>query len=80
MKNTETKPSNPYAFPVTETKDTESLELGMTLRDYFANSSMQGIFANSKLQESFAKLENPYEFIAQESYKLADAMLKQREL
>jgi hypothetical protein len=44
---------------------------GMTLRDYFAAKAMQGVFAsNSDYQR--------YEDIADDAYRMADAMLKVR--
>ena len=58
------------AFPTRNT-----LNDGMTLRDYFAAKAMQAItpsFAN-------ANILNPAEFISDKAYALADAMLKARE-
>lgn len=52
-------------------------ESGMTLRDYFANSAMQ----STDLEAYAYKYGLDYEkHVASDSYKLADAMLKQREL
>jgi hypothetical protein len=70
MKN---KPNNPNAFPYSALspegpsvyKDNE----GMTLRDYFAAKAMQSIF-----EETCS-----YSTIAERSYEMADAMLKERE-
>lgn len=47
---------------------------GMTLRDYFAAKAMQGIMSNSsrRIQEIDA--------IVSDSYDVADAMLKRREI
>ena len=75
MESENKKRSNPSAFPNTWTN-----ENGMTLRDYFANSAMQGL-----MTEYFSKLRNNIYYddvdnIAKKSYELADAMLKQREL
>jgi hypothetical protein len=85
------KPNNPSAFPSErfDKKESERLggtcftdyQKGMTLRDYFANSAMQSIitrlggspFVDSNEQDTF-------EIVAKESYKYADAMLKQRQL
>lgn len=57
-------------------------EEGMTLRDYFAAKAMQSIV----LTEHYQKMETPtfkYEYIgtalAEEAYRVADAMLKARE-
>lgn len=46
---------------------------GMTLRDYFANSAMQGLISNFK-----GDVSDNYEIISTVSYKIADEMLKQR--
>lgn len=45
---------------------------GMSLRDYFAAKAMQGLLAS----EVYA----PREEFAESAYKMADAMLKAREL
>jgi len=45
--------------------------LGMTLRDYFAAAIMQGLMASQY------QVEDPYPIYA---YKIADAMLKAREV
>jgi hypothetical protein len=66
-------PSNPQAFP----SDYETTYNGMTLRDYFANSAMQGICVNAG-RNSFDF--NRIEEISLKAYEIADAMLKQREL
>ena len=57
-------------------------EGGMTLRDYFAAKAMQSIV----LTEHYQKMETPtfkYEYIgtalAEDAYRVADAMLKARE-
>jgi hypothetical protein len=52
-------------------------QYGMTLRDYFANSAMQGICVNAgRNSHDFSNIEK----IVETAYKIADAMLKQREL
>jgi hypothetical protein len=78
MNQQEKKPSNPLFHPIINQGTV--YESGATLRDYFANSAMQGMFANSKLKDDFAKVDEPYKIIAEHSYKVADAMLKAREL
>lgn len=66
----ENKPNNPNAFPC----DTKSEGYtGMSLRDYFAAKAMQGL--TSKYGET---LSISYDDRAKESYKIADAMIKQR--
>jgi hypothetical protein len=79
------KPSNPIAFP--QDADTCLDEFrGMTLRDYFAAKALQGFFNNIDLYKAISKAyncssdESTYSTIAKEAYKIADAMLKAREL
>ena len=56
--------------------------MGMSLRDYFAAKAMQSIINNYKTRSDSEKFiqdrEFHYNIIAEESYKLADAMLKER--
>lgn len=68
----ETKPPNPNVFPVDAGS---SIQRGMSLRDYFANSAMQGL--TTKYGETY---NLNFDERAKESYKIADAMLKAREL
>lgn len=49
---------------------------GMELRDYFAAKAMQGICAGR--DEAGTLVHHGYDWIASESYKIADAMLAQR--
>jgi len=75
------KPNNPNAFPVDGMYAGESLakgNSGMTLRDYFAAKAMQGVISTQSPSDFYK--EKNQEWIAENSYKLADAMLKQREL
>ena len=46
---------------------------GMSLRDYFAAKAMEGHLSNSYTY-------NDPDIVAKSAYKIADAMLKQREL
>lgn len=69
------KPNNTGAFP-----NDWNIEDGMTLRDYFAAKAMQSVLI-SKHYDSYTGnngLPVP-EFIAKESYEIADEMLKQRD-
>lgn len=78
MGNQEKKPKNPSAFPVYERNiagDMHLIELGMTLRDYFAAKIMQGIFSNSEREPHFGQSK----YYVEEAYGIADAMLKERE-
>jgi len=75
-----------FAFPLTDGKSFANDE--MTLRDYFAAKAMQGLFSNYELLCSLIlsnkenardkELDTIPDQIAQESYKMADAMLKKR--
>jgi hypothetical protein len=65
MSTEEKKPENPSAFPSDYNSDD-----GMTLRDYFANSAMQGL---NPMEWS------DYKILAKNAYEVADAMLKQRQ-
>jgi len=71
------------AFP---TRDFVDMERGMTLRDYFAASAMQGILAAKAWHPDYV-FPNDFEFsagkkadfsLAQAAYKYADAMIKER--
>ena len=68
------------AFPNPHRTD----ELGMTLRDYFAAHSIQTVMLmvkhNLKIDiDIFYWHEPEREIVAENAYKLADAMLKARE-
>jgi hypothetical protein len=60
---------NKSAFPIVETAQTESIETGMSLRDYFAAKAMHGLIVSYPVSLDYAK----------EAYKIADAMLKERD-
>lgn len=83
--DTENKPNNPSAFPFVDRSESQNnlmaFDAGMTLRDYFANSAMQGLLSNEcEIQRAVKKSPDVNSVIASISYSLADAMLKQREL
>ena len=78
METENTKTSNPKAFPSDLYLENGESQKGMTLRDYFANSAMQGII--NLLSPTDVDNYKNRDFIAKTSYQLADAMLKQREL
>jgi len=69
---------NKTAFPTLfynrTTGEPNGHDSGMTLRDYFANSVLQG-----KMSTEFIGYSSDKD-IAEHCYQLADAMLKQREL
>ena len=57
---------------------------GITIRDYFAAKAMQGFISDREMYMAMMMDRktsglNPDEYIANQSYNLADAMLKQRE-
>src|SRR4051812_19236255 len=54
---------------------------GMSLRDYFANSVMNGLIANG-IPHDAERSNGEYhrDFIAKTSYQMADAMIKAREV
>lgn len=70
METENKKPSNPYAFPVTD--GTTFVNDGMTLRDYFAAKAM--IYFIEANHGNFS------ENAASQIFYIADEMLKQREL
>lgn len=85
-----TNPSNPNAFPSMELDKARTLDHfgvyflkneGMTLRDYFAAKAITAIVDSTY----FNQLENDWDNqladkSAEIAYKIADAMLKQREV
>jgi hypothetical protein len=71
MENKKRKPNNPYAFPLTDS--VSFCTDGMSLRDYFAAKAMQSYIRNGN---GWGK---DYKNVAIDSYKMADAMLKERE-
>ena len=75
MSNTNTGgPAFPGLHPSAECRFKEE---GMTLRDYFAAKAMQGMLANPKLQEQILKAGQSW--IEESAWKVADAMLKERQ-
>lgn len=74
------KPNNPNAFP-----QEIPYSPGMTSRDYFAAMAMQAILGNKELflevlKSQEDKTMRSSDGIALNSYAMADAMLKQREI
>lgn len=64
------------AFPEYESlQPGETLYPGMTLRDYFAAVALQGTI--SGLATELPK--NPYDQVAGDAYRFADAMMRARE-
>jgi len=66
--------NNQPAFPFVAEDETGSMiNMGMTLRDYFAAKAMQSFLSKA------SAMTCPDEIIAQDAYNAADAMLKARE-
>jgi len=68
-----TKLNNPPAFPVPMTEQ-DCGEPGMSLRDYFAGQALAGAMASLKSDETW-----PAPGMAAHCYRVADAMLRERE-
>lgn len=77
------KPSNPNAFPG---KDDNAFGqetghyYGMTLRDYVAAKTIQGICADGHTFWDSQQFQGSSEYIVQKGFEIADEFLKQREL
>jgi hypothetical protein len=74
-------PNRP-AFP--STKDTPEWREGIGIRDYYASKAMQGYISDREMYMAMmmdlrTSGLTPDEHIANESYNLADAMLKRRQ-
>jgi len=65
---------NVFPERVTDDKGSAKIEGGITLRDYFAAAALTGIMASPT-----ASAETPYH-VANDAYRLADAMLEARDL
>lgn len=68
------------AFARPHSQDAEYIhhaQPGMTLRDYYAGQAMQGMLSNPKLHEQILKAGQSW--IEESAWKVADAMLKERE-
>ena len=66
------KPQNPPAFAaMSASQYSSNVQKGMDLRDYFAAKAMNGL-------NPLAWNINECDDLAKRSYKIADAMLKQR--
>ena len=64
--------TNTPAFPfVAEDETGMMINMGMDLRDYFAAKAMQGLLSNRNAEAAIDEF-------AAKSYRMADAMLKQR--
>ena len=72
--------TNPPAFPfVAEDNTGMMINMGITMRDYFAAKALQGLLANPKLQnEILAQGGCLSGWIEASAYGFADAMMKAR--
>ncbi len=68
-------PDNPFAFPVTMNGN-QTVNQGITARDYFAAKAMQAIIATGFARE---QKEQTVKDTAFSAYLMADTMLKERE-
>ena len=67
---------NTPAFPfVAEDHTGMMINMGMSLRDYFAAKAMQG-FLDQLIKQGW--VSDDLETVAETSYRVADAMLKER--
>ncbi len=74
--------SEKLAFPHTETTVKMGTEFstyhpGLTQRQWFAGKAMQGILANPEVIEGLGDVERKYADVAKQSFRHADAMLKE---
>lgn len=68
------QPQNPTAFP-----NSAKLYGGMTLRGYFAAAALPAVVAaTSAGQHMLSGVGTVHDMIAQDAYRLADAMLRER--
>ena len=51
---------------------------GMTLRDYFAATALQGMLAHSTRYRPRDRYQHWHDAISQEAYEIADSMLQER--
>ena len=66
--------NNEAAFPVVVPADWDSVQNGMSLRDYFAGQALVGLLAGRQPSNAY-----PPEHIAETSYALAEAMMQERD-
>ncbi len=62
-----------YAFPLVVPTGYQSVEHGMTLREWYAGMALQGYLASA------AKGVRPPKRVSRMAYRYADSMLKERE-
>lgn len=64
---------NVFPERVTDDRGSAKIEGGITLRDYFAATALTGILSNPQTPAN-----TPY-YVANDAYRIADAMLEARE-
>ena len=67
------KPNDPPAYPIS------GMSTGITMRDFFAAHALCVFLADDARDWDKDPLSTPDEYIARASYRIADAMLKERE-
>ncbi len=67
------------AFPTVLPKDWDSVNEGMTLRDYFAGQALTGLLASQHINPHDYPLKRAAEISAEKSYAIADAMIEVRD-
>jgi hypothetical protein len=67
------------AFPTVLPKDWDSVNEGMTLRDYFAGQALIGLLAARHINPHDYPPKRAAEISAEKSYAIADAMLEARD-
>lgn len=68
------------AFPIVEPNEPCAVTIGMTLRDYFAAKALPSIFTDYCAIARIDGWDQDWrQYVALESYEIADAMLKARE-
>lgn len=77
--NPDKKEKNVSAFPALHLNGHE----GMSLRDYFAAKAMQGMITKYGKPDDYNwqyGIEDTHDVLSRKCYKIADTMLKQRDL
>ena len=72
--------NNPPAFPRPHSGNSQFAQVGMTLRDYFAAKAMQSDISNATAKIEFEIGHWNLDAIAIRAYKMADEMIKAREI
>lgn len=68
-----------YAYPIHAENHAGYLHFGITVRDYIAIQAMTGLLAGIAVACKDSPMPH-YESIAEDCYKMADAMIKQSEV